>query len=112
MKKGIQTPMAQRRSTKIISMIKCLRTSRSSIKGLSHPQVSPVCGRVASAGDDLSVRIWDVTGHNKAVGHDKAVRHFKAVATSLVLPGHDGVGDEERPCVCTSPHDADAQVLV
>ena len=32
MEKGIQTPMAQGRSTKIIEMIKLIRTSRLSIK--------------------------------------------------------------------------------
>lgn len=74
--------------------------------GMVHAvAVSAVCGRVVSAGDDLSVRIWDVTGHDKAVGYGKAVGLGKGVATSLVLPGHDGIGDEEMPCIC----DADAE---
>ncbi|KAJ1491114.1 hypothetical protein T484DRAFT_1883304 [Baffinella frigidus] len=77
--------------------------------GMVHAvSVSAVCGRVVSAGDDLSVRIWDVTGHDKAVGYGKAVGLGKGVATSLVLPGHDGIGDEEMPCIC----DADAEMSV
>jgi hypothetical protein len=36
-----QTPMAQDRSTKIVSMISCIRTSRLSIKNFLSPRVCP-----------------------------------------------------------------------
>jgi len=42
LEKGIQTPMAQGRSTKIISMIKWIRTSRLSIKNPLSLHVLPV----------------------------------------------------------------------
>jgi len=50
LEKGIQTPMAQGRSTKIVSMIKWIRTSRLSIKNsLSETQVPPSFLAIAQA---------------------------------------------------------------
>ena len=52
---GIQTPMAQGRSTKIISMIKWIRTSRLSIKNSLSADNVPGAGQRLSAGSEA---VW------------------------------------------------------
>ena len=60
MEKGIQTPMAQGRSTKIVWMIKWIRTSRSSIKNfLSLPRIM-AREKEAKSSEDGCFRLQDL----------------------------------------------------